>query len=203
MPFFAPSVTTETDAAFSFLTHQCAQLRVTTLGLSDEQARRVPTASPLSIAGLLAHVAQVVNGWLMQVKEPDRVIEFSDFPAINAELGLDGMFDGTAVPDRPLEDVVTIFDKAVAEIDVAHRIVEDRGIGLRTEVSVPRTPWMPTDFVMTVGWILWHLATEVARHAGHADIIRESIDGATAYQLNAEADGEPWPPDHTEAAECD
>src|SRR5699024_12782530 len=87
-------------------------------------------------------------------------------------------------------DVVAVFDKAVAEIEVAHRIVEDRGISLRTEVSVPSNPWMPADFVMTVGWILWHLATEVARHAGHADIIRESIDGAIAYQLNAEADGE-------------
>src|SRR5699024_3427694 len=148
MPFFAPSVTTETDAAFSFLTHQCAQLRVTTLGLSDEQARRVPTASPLSIAGLLAHVAQVVNGWLMQVKEPDRVIEFSDFPAINAELGLDGMFDGTAVPDRPLEDVVAVFDKAVAEIEGAHRIVEDRGIRLRPEARAPSNPWMPAAFVL-------------------------------------------------------
>ena len=201
MPFFAPSVTSETDAAFSFLAHQCAQLRVTALGLSAEQARRAPTASPLSIAGLLAHVAQVVNGWLLQVKEPERVIEFSDFPAINAELGLDGMFDGTAVPDRPLEDVVAVFDKAVAEIEVAHRIVEDRGISLRTEVSVPSNPWMPADFVMTVGWILWHLATEVARHAGHADLIRESIDGAIAYQLNAEADGEPWPPEHAGTGE--
>ena len=42
---------------------------------------------------------------------------------------------------------------------------------------------------------LWHLGTEIARHAGHADIIRESIDGAIAYQLNAQADGEPWPPE--------
>ena len=201
MPFFAPSVMTETDAAFSFLTHQCAQLRVTALGLSDEQARRAPTASPLSVAGLLAHVAQVVNGWLLHVKDPERVIEFSDFPTINAELGLDGMFDGTAVPDRPLEDVVAVFDKTVAEIEVAHRIVEDHGISLRTEVRGPNNPWMPADFVMTVGWILWHLATEVARHAGHADIIRESVDGAIAYQLNAEADGEPWPPDHAETAE--
>src|SRR5699024_2544969 len=133
MPFFAPSVTSETDAAFSFLAHQSAQLRVTALGLSAEQARRAPTACPLSVPGL------------------------------------DGMFDGTAVPDRPLEDVVAVFDKAVAEIEVAHRIVEDRGISLRTEVSVPSNPWMPADFVMTVGWILWHLATEVARHAGHAD----------------------------------
>src|SRR5699024_12665109 len=96
----------------------------------------------------------------------------------------------------PLEDVVAVFDKAVAEIEVAHRIVEDRGISLRTEASVPSNPWMPADFVMTVGWILWHLPTEAARHAGHADIIRESIDGAIAYQLNAQTDGSPGSPEH-------
>ncbi len=54
---------------------------------------------------------------------------------------------------------------------------------------------MPQDFAMTVRWILVHLTTEMARHAGHADIIRESIDGAISYQLNALADGQPWPPE--------
>src|SRR5699024_7725337 len=66
MPFFAPSVTSETDAAFSFLAHQCAQLRVTALGLYAVQARRAPTASPLSIAGLLVQDSQLVHGWLLQ-----------------------------------------------------------------------------------------------------------------------------------------
>jgi len=203
MPFYAPSVTTENDAAFSYLAHQCAQLRLTARGLSEEQTRLAPTASSLSIAGLIAHTAQVVNGWLQQVEEPERLIDFDEFPEMNARLGLDGLFDGTALPELSIDELDTVFGRAIAEIDIARRIVEDHGISLRTEVTVPSNPWMPEDFVMTVGWILWHLATEVARHAGHADIIRESIDGAIAYQLNAEADGEPWPPEHAEAAERD
>ena len=58
MPFFTPSVTTEADAAFTSLTQQCNQLKLTALGLTDEQARSTPTASGLSIAGLIVHGAR-------------------------------------------------------------------------------------------------------------------------------------------------
>ena len=44
----------------------------------------------------------------------------------------------------------------------------------------------------SVRWVLLHLVEETARHAGHADIVRESIDGATMYGLMAAAEG--WPP---------
>lgn len=195
MPFFAPSVTTEADALFTYLEQQCTQLKLTTLELTDEQARSTPTASPLSIAGLVAHAAQVVNGWLQQVKDPARYIDEEEYPTINDGLGLKGMFDGSALPDLDIAEVVVIFEKSIAEIEVARRAVEENGINLGTVVPLPGNPWMPKDFVMNVRWILCHLATEIARHAGHADIIRESIDGAIAYQLNAQADGQPWPPE--------
>lgn len=194
MPFFAPPVTTEADALFSFLEQQCTQLKITALGLTDEQARSTPTASPLSISGLLAHVAQVLNGWLLQVKDPTRHIDVEDYPKINEEFGLKGMFDGSGLPDLDITEVIVALEKSMAEIEVARRMVDERGIDLGTVVPMPGNPWIPKDFVMNVRWILGHLATEVARHAGHADIIRESIDGAIAYQLNAQADGEPWPP---------
>ena len=195
MPFFTPSVTTEADALFTYLEQQCTQLKLTARDLSDEQARTTPTASPLSICGLLAHAAQVLNGWLQQVKDPARYIDEEEYPTINDGLGLDGMFDGSALPELDIAEVVAIFEKAVAEIDVARRAVEENGIDLGTVVPMPGNPWMPKDFVMSVRWILCHLTTEIARHAGHADIIRESIDGAIAYQLNAQADGQPWPPE--------
>jgi hypothetical protein len=53
-------------------------------------------------------------------------------------------------------------------------------------------PWNRKDLkYWNVRWILLHLIQETARHAGHADIIRESVDGATAYPLMAAAEG--WP----------
>ena len=64
-------------------------------------------------------------------------------------------------------------------------------------VPVPEgTRWAPPDLDgWSVRWILLHLIQETARHAGHADIIRESIDGATAFPLMAAV--EQWPPRRT------
>ena len=60
-------------------------------------------------------------------------------------------------------------------------------------VPVPKgVPWFPADVqAWSVRWVLLHLVEETARHAGHADIIREAIDGATMYELIAAAEG--WP----------
>ncbi|MGY1774341.1 DUF664 domain-containing protein [Geodermatophilus sp. SYSU D00804] len=49
--------------------------------------------------------------------------------------------------------------------------------------------WLPEGTVFTVRWLLLHQIEEQARHAGHADVIRESIDGKGAWQLEAEAQG--------------
>ena len=58
---------------------------------------------------------------------------------------------------------------------------------------MPRgVPWYPQGIdAWTVRWVLLHLVEEMARHAGHADIVRESVDGATAIPLLAAV--ESWP----------
>ena len=61
----------------------------------------------------------------------------------------------------------------------------DRVIDLSPDIR----RWLPTGVEFTVRWLLLHLVEESARHAGHADIIRESIDGKSAWQLEAEAQG--------------
>ncbi|MCI4013100.1 DUF664 domain-containing protein [Brevibacterium sp. ZH18] len=129
------------------------------------------------------------------MKEPTRRIAEAEYPQFNDDIGLDGMFDGSALPNLDIAEVVVIFETATAQIAAARKSVEDNGTDLGAIVPMPSNPWMPKDFVMNVRWILANLSTEIARHAGHADIIRESIDGAIAYQLNAQADGQPWPPE--------
>ena len=64
---------------------------------------------------------------------------------------------------------------------------------LDTPVPVPHdVPWFPQDMdYWSVRWVAMHLIEELSRHAGHADIIRESIDGATMYELMAGLEG--WP----------
>ncbi len=54
-----------------------------------------------------------------------------------------------------------------------------------TPVPIPKgVPWFPQDLdAWTVRWVVLHLIEETARHAGHADVVRESIDGASMYEL--------------------
>jgi uncharacterized damage-inducible protein DinB len=66
-------------------------------------------------------------------------------------------------------------------------------LSLDDPVPVPQgVPWFPDDIdAWSVRWVLLHLIEEIARHAGHADVIRESIDGASCYPLMAAVEG--WP----------
>jgi hypothetical protein len=64
-------------------------------------------------------------------------------------------------------------------------------LGAPLPPTTPGAPWIPAGLVWTPRWILLHLIEETARHAGHADIVRESLDGATCWTLMAAA--EDWP----------
>lgn len=185
MPFFAPETHTEPHGLATFLRHQCAQLRTTAHQLSSEQARLTPTVGDLSIAGLLLHNAQVVHGWLttaMRAPEPTPIEMFAD---ISARIGLDDFFSGAEAPETmSLDKILTIYDRAVAFIDEAESAIDP-------DVVLPnsKASWWREDLVITGRWVWLHLTTEVARHAGHADIIREAIDGKISYELNFLVDG--------------
>src|SRR5205823_3416274 len=85
-------------------------------------------------------------------------------------------------PDETLVEVLERYDAVARETDAAIG-----GIDLNQPVPVPKgVPWFPDDLdAWSVRWVLLHLIEEIARHAGHADIVRESIDGATMYELMA------------------
>ena len=100
-----------------------------------------------------------------------------DVIAVGAHAG-----HGTEVTPTTGERVAEQTEKTVIELnDLDHRIPIDHSV-----------PWNSKDMThWTLRWILLHLVQETARHAGHADIVRESVDGATAYPLMAAAEG--WP----------
>ena len=86
---------------------------------------------------------------------------------------------------------------AIASLDEVSAAVLDavRTLDPDTPVPVPDAPWFPKDVeAWSVRWVWLHLVEELARHAGHADIIREAVDGATAYALVAAKDGFPETP---------
>ena len=186
MPFFAPHVTTEHDALASFLEQQAEQLRLTALDLTDDQASRTHEPSALSIAGLLAHSAQVIASWLERARIAPAQLDMAGLTALGDELGLQGYFSGGEVPEVPLAKVLEAYDRATARIRPTIEAAD-----LDAPVPVPDAPWYPEGMApWNTRWVFFHLVTEIARHAGHADLIREAIDGEIAYSLNAKADGE-------------
>jgi uncharacterized damage-inducible protein DinB len=181
MPGQAPAVSDERELMLGYIAQQRDGLRNAAYGLTDEQARLTPSASSLSIGGLLKHVAEMERGWVDMVAGRERAGSTEDQAstyADNFRLG----------PDETLADALAALDQVAAETaEVVARV------DLEQPVPVPKgVPWFPDDVdAWSVRWILLHLVEEIARHAGHADIVRESIDGATMYELMAAAEG--WP----------
>jgi uncharacterized damage-inducible protein DinB len=179
MPGNVPPVADEREGLLAFLAQQRLVLRIAAHGLTDEQARATPTVSSLSIGGLIKHVATVERGWIDLVLQRNRSGSEADYDA-NFRLG----------PDETLADVFSLYDEVAKETEAVIAGIADLG----QAVPVPKgVPWFPDDIeAWSVRWVLFHLIQETARHAGHADIVRESIDGATAFPLMAAAEG--WPP---------
>ena len=178
MPGMAPPVADERDGLLSYLRQQRDALRITSYGLSDEQARLRPTAGTLSIGGLVKHVTDVERTWIgLVTQQPDD----RDVAAY-----LEGF---TMRDDESLADLLDDYAAAASETEKVVANVTDLG----QAVPVPRgVPWFPADVeAWSVRWVLLHLIEETARHGGHADIVRESIDGATFHPLMAAAEG--WP----------
>jgi uncharacterized damage-inducible protein DinB len=181
MPGQVPPVTDERDGLVSYLAQQRDVIRIAAFGLTDEQARATPSAGPLSVGGLIKHVATTERGWIdivMQRERPSREDAEDDYEA-NFRLG----------PDETLADVFRLYDEVAKETEEALAGITD----LDQPVPVPQgVPWYPDDVdAWSVRWVLLHLISETARHAGHADIVREMIDGATAFPLMAAVEG--WP----------
>lgn len=177
MPGMPGPVSDEREGLLAFLAQQRVLLRTAAHGLTDEQARLAPSTSALSVGGLVKHVAAMERSWVATLlQQPPS--DGGDY-----EAGF------TMGPDETLADLLADLDRAGAETEAAVATFADLG----HPVPVPRgVPWFPQDVeAWSVRWVLLHLVEEVARHAGHADIVREHVDGATWYELMAAEDG--WP----------
>jgi uncharacterized damage-inducible protein DinB len=168
----------EREGLLGFLAQQRRVLKAAAHGLSEEQLRIVPSVSALSVGGLLKHVAHTERGWVDTMLRRPSTGTAQDY---GAEFQL--------TPDDSLESLLAGYDQVAAETELAVAGIADLG----QAVPVPDAPWFPKDLTAwSVRWVLLHLIEETARHAGHADVVRESIDGATAYELLAAA--ESWEP---------
>ena len=181
MPGQVPPVADEREGLLAYIAQQREAIRFAAHGLTDEQARATPTASALSIGGLVKHVAAMERGWMDTVLQRDRG------STEEAESSYHDAFRLTS--GETLAGALEEYDRVARETDAVIADIADLG----QPVPEPRgVPWFPEDVkAWSVRWVLLHLIEETARHAGHADIVRESIDGATAWPLMAAAEG--WP----------
>jgi uncharacterized damage-inducible protein DinB len=181
MPGQAPPKTDERELLLAYIAQQRDGVRNAAYGLTDEQARLTPTAGTLSIGGLVKHVAAMEAGWVDMILQRDRASQEDRESSYEDDFRLG--------PDETLADALARYDAVAKETEAVIAGITD----LDRPVPVPKgVPWFPDDVdAWSVRWVLLHLIEEIARHAGHADIVRESIDGATMYPLMAAAEG--WP----------
>ncbi|HEX5096151.1 MAG TPA: DinB family protein [Acidimicrobiia bacterium] len=177
MPGTPPPVTDERDNLLTWLDQQRTMLKVTAYGLTDEQARTPAPPTELTVGGLIKHVAQVEDYWIKIV--------------LQETTGGNDEYEGglTMRADETLASIIEYYDDVAAHTDKVVAGIADLG----QAVPVPRdAPWFPPDIdAWSVRWVLLHIIQETSRHAGHADLIRERVDGATAFPLLAAAEG--WP----------
>ena len=194
MPALASPVSDERSALREYLSyHQSAFLAVA-YGLTDEQARLTPTVSALSVGGLVKHVTGMQRTWMSRVAAaPDAPPKD---PRSFDEIAKDFADQHVMRPDETLEGLLAAFQAANA---TSLQLTETAD--LDAKVPVPQDiPWFPKGIKdWSVRWVILHVINELTRHSGHADIIRESIDGATMYELLAGLEGwsiggwvQPW-----------
>lgn len=184
MPMNTRPVTGELDGLLAFLDHQREAVRYACFGLTDEQARVVPAASPLSLGGLVKHLAWGELTWTARIE--GRPVPGDDDPAV-AMTQYMGTFQLTA--GETLAGALAGYQAAAEQTDRVARANTD----LDRKVALPAAPWGPDPDRCTVRWVLLHLIEETARHAGHADLLREALDGGLSGPLMAAAEG--WPAD--------
>ena len=167
----------ERGALLAFLEEQRGGIRRALLGLTEEQAASRPSASELSLSGLLKHVAEVEQSWLARAKGEEPAVKRDPSNWHECFQLLEG---------ESVESQLAYWKKVAAETEAYVRSVPS----LDDTFALPNDPWFPPEGRVSVRWVCLHLIRETARHAGHADIIRESLDGATAFELVAKEQAE-------------
>jgi uncharacterized damage-inducible protein DinB len=146
-------------------------LRYTAEGLSDEQANTRSTVSALTVGGLIKHVTAVERRWaeFAQTGGGEDTPEETEFtPELIAAWESQFRLD----EGETLAGVLAEHEKVAAATDDLVRTLD-----LDKTYELPAAPWQPPGVFWSVRRVFLHIAAETAQHAGHADIIRESIDG--------------------------
>ena len=165
----------ERDDLLAIVADQRRNFLCTLEGITDKQAVVRTTVSDLTLGGLVKHLGRTQRSWLSVVR--------GTAPAAFAISDLDP--DPYRMTEsETLAELIDAFHAAAAEFDQVVRDEPD----LDRRVTLPHYPWSPPQpVVWTIRHILLHIFREIAHHSGHADIIREALDGASTTEFMAAA----------------
>ena len=145
-------------------------LRFTVQGLTEDQARQRTTASELTLGGLVKHVAHTEATWADFVVQGPGVMAGPDDPQQMAKWAEEFRMG----PEETLESVLGHYEEVARRTDELVRTLPD----LDASQPLPEAPWFEPGASRSARRVFLHIVAETAQHAGHADIIREAIDGA-------------------------
>jgi Protein of unknown function (DUF664) len=144
-------------------------LRTTVAGLTDEQGAIRTTPSALTLGGLIKHVAATEAGWADFIGRGAAAVEMDmseeAFAAREAEFRM--------LPGETLAGLVAGYDAVAQRTDELVAVTD-----LDASHPLPEAPWFKAGASWSARRVVLHIIAETAQHAGHADIIRESLDGA-------------------------
>ena len=163
---YPPKAADERTMLLAFLDYYRAVLIDKAAGLTDEQLRTRLGPSTLTLGGLVHHMAVVEDWWFTQVIANEPAPE----PWASAPWDDDRDWEFTIANEMSYDAIVAQYEESMARSRTVMDTVESLD-----QTTVRERDGEP----FTVRWILVHLIEEIARHAGHADLIRESIDGET------------------------
>ncbi|OLT14494.1 hypothetical protein BJF78_18690 [Pseudonocardia sp. CNS-139] len=151
-------------------------LRHTVQGLTDDQARQRTTPSELTLGGLVKHVAATERSWADFIVDgpapADGDIDWSRPEDIPAEVLAAWSSAFTLLPDETLAGVLAEYDGVARRTDELVATID-----LDTSHPLPAAPWYEPGARWSARRVLLHIVAETSQHAGHADIIREALDG--------------------------
>lgn len=157
-----PLAAPEKETLEAFLDYQRATLLCKVDGVSDEDLRRPGTPSGLTLLGLVKHLAYVERSWFRKVFAGEDVA----FPWSEQDPDADWRVE----PDEATDQILALYRD---EIERCREVTRNRSLDASARCP---PPWGSG---VTLRWIIVHMIEETARHNGHADILREAIDGQT------------------------
>ena len=160
---FATTSASERDTLTGTLRNLRAVVAWKLAGLDDEKAKRSVVDSATTLLGIVHHLAWVEAWWFQEVFAGEEV----EYPFVWGA-GSDAEFHMT--DDDTIESILDVYERNVIR---SNEIV---GAAPDLDATVEAN-----DTEYSLRWILVHMIDETARHAGHMDIIREQVDGATGY----------------------